>query len=282
MADRYEPLCRNRCLREAYTYEDGCHNCSSNEIAGHLGSFVIALGYHTLVGYRAIAASCWRRRFSRGGRNRSRPLPTVCFASSIYLAGQPTWQRTTLGSPTPAHESPGATSTRVTLREMSLTTVIEHLKHFGKADDVMQFSESSATVALAAERVGTEPARIAKTLAFYDPKDPSRAILVVTAGDARLHNGSCKRTFGGKPRMLAAEDVEPLTGHPIGGVCPFANPAGAGVYLDESLKRFEVVYPAAGSANSAVPTTLAELERLSGALGWVDVTVGWRPDEASE
>lgn len=162
---------------------------------------------------------------------------------------------------------------------MSLASVRHHLEKFGKSGEVMEFEESSATVALAAERVGTEPARIAKTLAFYDPKDPGRAILVVTAGDARLHNGSCKRTFGGKPRMLAPGDVETLTGHPIGGVCPFANPAEARVYLDESLRRFEVVYPAAGSANSAVPTTLAELEELSGALGWVDVTVGWRPED---
>ncbi len=157
-------------------------------------------------------------------------------------------------------------------------SVRSHLEAFGKDGDIMEFSESSATVALAAERVGTEPARIAKTLAFYDPKEPSRAILVVVAGDARLHNGSCKRTFGGKPRMLAAEDVEPLTGHPVGGVCPFANPDSARVYLDESLRRFDVVFPAAGSANSAVPTTLTELERMSGAAGWVDVAVGWRPE----
>lgn len=159
-------------------------------------------------------------------------------------------------------------------------SVRSHLKSFGKDVDIMEFAESSATVALAAERVGTEPARIAKTLAFYDPKEPTRAILVVVAGDARLHNGSCKRAFGGKPRMLAAEDVEPLTGHPVGGVCPFANPVGARVYLDESLRRFDVVYPAAGSANSAVPTTLDELERLSGAEGWVDVAVSWRPEGA--
>lgn len=143
----------------------------------------------------------------------------------------------------------------------------------------MEFESSSATVALAAERVGTEPARIAKTLAFYDPKDPARAILVVTAGDARLHNGSCKRAFGGKPRMLAAEDVERLTGHPVGGVCPFANPGEALVYLDESLRRFEVVYPAAGSDRSAVPMTMAELEAASRAQGWVEVTNNWRPED---
>ena len=129
---------------------------------------------------------------------------------------------------------------------MSLETVKAHLRAFGKDGAVMEFDESSATVALAAEKVGTEPARIAKTLAFYDPQDPARAVLVVAAGDARLHNGSFKRLFGGKARMLAAEDVERLTGHPVGGVCPFANPPGARVYLDESLRRSAVVYPAAG------------------------------------
>lgn len=153
------------------------------------------------------------------------------------------------------------------------------MRRFGKADAVMEFTESSATVALAAEKVGTEPARIAKTLAFYDPSEPTRAVLVVAAGDARLHNGSFKRQIGGKPRMLAADDVEALTGHPVGGVCPFANPDGTRVYLDESLRRFETVYPAAGTAASAVPMTLVELELASAAVGWVTVTSGWRPEE---
>jgi prolyl-tRNA editing enzyme YbaK/EbsC (Cys-tRNA(Pro) deacylase) len=159
---------------------------------------------------------------------------------------------------------------------MSLETVRSHLEAFGKADAILEFDESSATVALAAEKLGTAPERIAKTLAFYDPEDPDRALLVVTAGDARLHSGSFKRAFGGKARMLGAADVEPLTGYPIGGVCPFANPVGTRVFLDESLKRFELVYPAAGTASSAVPMTLAELEAASGALGWVEVTNGWR------
>jgi prolyl-tRNA editing enzyme YbaK/EbsC (Cys-tRNA(Pro) deacylase) len=159
---------------------------------------------------------------------------------------------------------------------MSLETVRSHLEAFGKADAILEFDESSATVALAAEKLGTAPERIAKTLAFYDPEDPDRALLVVTAGDARLHSGSFKRAFGGKARMLGANDVEPLTGYPIGGVCPFANPAGTRVFLDESLKRFELVYPAAGTASSAVPMTLAELEAASGSLGWVEVTNGWR------
>lgn len=158
---------------------------------------------------------------------------------------------------------------------MSLEAVRKHLQPFGKADEILEFSESSATVELAAEMVGTDPARIAKTLAFYDPADPARAILIVAAGDARLHSGTFKRAFGGKARMLSAEDVAPLTGHPIGGVCPFANPPGTRVFLDESLRRFELVYPAAGTASSAVPMTLEELEASSGALGWVEVTRGW-------
>lgn len=165
---------------------------------------------------------------------------------------------------------------------MSLETVKAHLRAFGKDGAVMEFAESSATVALAAEKVGTEPARIAKTLAFYDPQGPAKAVLVVAAGDARLHNGSFKRLFGGKARMLAPEDVERLTGHPVGGVCPFANPPGARVYLDESLRRFDVVYPAAGTAASAVPLTCDELEAASGSLGWVEVTNGWREDAATE
>jgi len=158
---------------------------------------------------------------------------------------------------------------------MSVEHVRKHLEPFGKADQILEFEESSATVELAAEKVGTEPARIAKTLAFYDPDDASRAVLVVAAGDARMHNGSFKRLFGGKPRMLAADDVQPLTGFPIGGVCPFANPAGTRVYLDVSLKRFELVYPAAGTPRSAVPMTLEELELCSGAQGWIEVTRGW-------
>src|SRR5690606_3680990 len=98
---------------------------------------------------------------------------------------------------------------------MSLEAVREHLAAFDKAAAIMEFEESSATVALAAEKVGTQPERIAKTLPFYEPQDSRRAILVVAAGDARLHNGSFKRRFGGKPKMLAADDLERLTGHPV-------------------------------------------------------------------
>ncbi|HLR47192.1 MAG TPA: YbaK/EbsC family protein [Deinococcales bacterium] len=159
---------------------------------------------------------------------------------------------------------------------MPVSTVRDYLKQFGKDEDILEFSASTSTVELAAAEVGTEPARIAKTLAFYDPQDPGRAVLVVAAGDARMHSGSFKRAFSGKARMVAAADVEPLTGHPPGGVCPFANPEGTRVFLDESLRRFDTVWPAAGSASSAVALTIEELEQCSRAEGWVDITRGWR------
>lgn len=161
---------------------------------------------------------------------------------------------------------------------MSITAVRQHLAAYDKDQEILEFEESSATVELAAQAVGTEPARIAKTLAFYDPKEPNSAVLIVAAGDARLHNGSFKRAFGGKAKMLASEDVERMTGHPPGGVCPFANPSGARVYLDESLKRFDAVYPAAGTASSAVRMTIPELEACSLAQGWVEVTNGWKEE----
>lgn len=160
---------------------------------------------------------------------------------------------------------------------MSVESVREHLVAFGLADAVREFDESSATVELAAARLGTDPAHIAKTLAFYDPAGPQdasgSAILVVAAGDAKVNSGAFKRVFGGKPRMLAADDLVALTGHPMGGVCPFAVAPGAQVWLDESLRRFEVVYPAAGSHDSAVPIPVDRLEEVSGARGWVEVGV---------
>lgn len=137
---------------------------------------------------------------------------------------------------------------------------------------VSEFAESSATVQLAAERLGTEPQHIAKTIGFYDPENPDGSILIVVAGDAKVNSGKFKRTFGAKPRMIAADDVERLTGHPVGGVCPFATPGAARVYLDESLKRFDTVFPAAGSVNSAVEVPVARLLEASDALDWVDVS----------
>ena len=158
----------------------------------------------------------------------------------------------------------------------SVEAARQHLLARGWSGEILEFEESSATVELAAVKVGTEPARIAKTLGFYDPSDPARAVLVVAAGDAKVNGGAFKRAFGGKPRMLQGDDVLALTGHPIGGVCPFANAETARVFLDESLRRFETVYPAAGTSTSAVQIHLSDLERLSDAEGWVDVATGWR------
>lgn len=156
---------------------------------------------------------------------------------------------------------------------MTVDAVREHLARFGRQQDLVEFAESSATVELAAERLGTEPSRIAKTLAFLDPADEQRAILVVVAGDAKVNSGRFKARFGGKPRMLAPESLEALTGHPMGGVSPFANPPGAQLWLDASLRRFDIVFPAGGSAASAVRIEVEALEAVTGALGWVEVAV---------
>ena len=152
---------------------------------------------------------------------------------------------------------------------MSIEIARSHLLKFGLADRIREFTVSSATVALAAEALGCEPAHIAKSLTFHGEKGP---ILVVAAGDAKVDNAKFKATFGLKAKMLAAEEVEAKIGHAVGGVCPFGVKEGTRVYLDESLRRFSVVYPAAGNAMSAVELSLPELERASLALGWVDVT----------
>lgn len=159
---------------------------------------------------------------------------------------------------------------------MGTSRVREHLVERGWSGEILEFEESSATVELAAQKVGTAPARIAKTLGFHDPEDPARAVLVVAAGDAKVNSGLFKRRFGGKPRMLQGDDVPALTGHPVGGVCPFANPEGTRVFLDESLRRFDTVFPAAGTPASAVEIAVGEFASLSSAEGWVDVAVGWR------
>lgn len=164
---------------------------------------------------------------------------------------------------------------------MTVDAVRAHLAPFGLAEAIRVFGASSHTVAQAAEQVGTEPARIAKTLAFLDPADRDRAILIVAAGDAKVQGGAFKRRFGGKGDMVPGDRLVELTGHPMGGVCPFANPPAARVWLDESLRRFELVWPAAGSPDSAVPVEVARLEALSAAAGWVDVCVGWREVETT-
>lgn len=136
--------------------------------------------------------------------------------------------------------------------------------------EILEFPVSSATVELAAQAVGVEPARIAKTLSFYT-KEKDGAILIVTAGDMKIDNSKFKHFFGMKAKMLSADDVERLTGHAIGGVCPFGNPEHTTVYLDVSMKRFDTVFPAAGSSNSAVELTCDELEQFSGSKEWIDV-----------
>ncbi len=149
----------------------------------------------------------------------------------------------------------------------------ENVKHYfsglGMGDKVKTFDVSSATVELAAKAVGCEPARIAKTLSFF--LDEDQPILVVMAGDARVDNKKYKAKFGQKAKMIPFEQVEAATGHVPGGVCPFAAKTNVTVYLDDSLKRFDVVYPAAGSGNSAVELTIPELEKCSGSSGWVNL-----------
>ena len=151
---------------------------------------------------------------------------------------------------------------------MAIEKVRARFRELGIEDRIMEFEASSATVELAAQAVGVEPARIAKTLSFYNG---DRVALVVAAGDARVNSSKFKAAIHAKPKMLKAEDAERLIGHAVGGVCPFAVNSCCDVYLDESLKRFETVFPACGSANSAVEFTPEELERYAAPCTWVDV-----------
>ena len=157
---------------------------------------------------------------------------------------------------------------RKAVSEMAIDKVKAYFAEFGREGDVMEFPTSSATVELAAQAVGCEPARIAKTLSFAVG---DRVALVVCAGDARIANPKFKAQFGCKPRMLPAEEAEERIGHAVGGVCPFAVNEGCDVYLDESLRRFDVVYPACGSSNSAIALTLDELAAYTPGSIWVDV-----------
>ena len=143
---------------------------------------------------------------------------------------------------------------------MSLENVKEYLKKFNKESEILEFELSSATVELAAVAVGTEPSRIAKSLTFMVGGKP---IMIVCAGDVKIDNSKYKGVFGEKAKMLNFEEVEKLVGHKVGGVCPFAIKSDVKVYLDESLKRFEKVYPACGSGNSAIGLTIGELEEIS-------------------
>lgn len=144
----------------------------------------------------------------------------------------------------------------------------EHLKKYGMEDRVMEFDVSSATVSEAAKAVGSSEGEIAKTLSFLVDE---KAILIVVAGDCKIDNAKYKAYFHAKAKMHPFESVEELIGHAVGGVCPFGINGGVEVYLDESLKRFEIVYPACGSSNSAVKLNIAELEKASEFKCWIDV-----------
>lgn len=152
---------------------------------------------------------------------------------------------------------------------MSVAQVKTYLEQWDLQGKVKEFEVSSATVELAAQAVGCEPARIAKTMSFLVD---GKAVLILLAGDVKIDNHKYKEQFHTKAVMLKPDQLQELIGHPIGGVCPFDVKDTVDVYLDESLKRFEVVYPAAGSASSAVELTLKELEKASKAKGWVDVS----------
>lgn len=152
---------------------------------------------------------------------------------------------------------------------MSVKNVREYLSQFGYADKILEFDVSSATVQLAAEALKCEPSRIAKTLSFLVANEP---ILIVCAGDVKIDNIKYKAVFNEKAKMLSYDQVEMLIGHAVGGVCPFAINDNVKVYLDESLKRFESVYPACGSSNSAINLTISELQKISeNFVQWIDV-----------
>jgi len=159
---------------------------------------------------------------------------------------------------------------------MSIAKVRAYFEEFGIADRIREFEVSSATVELAAVAVGVEGARIAKSLSFKVDEQP---IIIVMAGDAKVNNSAYKAQFHTKAKMLTHEEAHTMIGHDVGGVCSFALPENVKVYLDESLRRFETVFPAAGSSNSAIEMTCEELERYSSNFtAWVDVCKGWREE----
>lgn len=155
---------------------------------------------------------------------------------------------------------------------MTIQKVRAYFKQFGLEDRISEFEDSSATVLLAAERLGVAPQRIAKTLSFMVGEE---AVLIVAAGDAKIDNPKYKAMFQTKAKMLKGDEVEQFTGYGIGGVCPFDNPEGVKKYMDISLKRFETVFPAAGTANSSVELTPEELFEYAKADAWVDLCKDW-------
>ena len=156
---------------------------------------------------------------------------------------------------------------------MSIEKVKQYFAAFGMENRILEFPVSSATVELAAQALNCEGCRIVKTLSF---NVNGKAILICAAGDAKVDNAKYKARFGAKAKMLSHEEAATLIGHAVGGVCPFAVNEGVEVYLDESIKRFETVFPAAGSSNSAIELTIAEMEQFSGYTDWVDVCKAWQ------
>lgn len=151
---------------------------------------------------------------------------------------------------------------------MSLIKAKEHLKKYGLEDKIIEFSVSSATVQEAVKALNCKEAKIAKTLGFIVDNKP---ILIVTSGDQKIDNSKYKTTFHTKAKMIPLEEVEPQIGHKVGGVCPFGISDNVKVYLDTSLKRFSIIYPACGTSNSAVELALSDLEKASNYTKWVDV-----------
>lgn len=163
---------------------------------------------------------------------------------------------------------------------MSFESVKQHLEQWDREKDIMEFDTSSGTVQQAADTIGVIPAQIAKTLSFREKED--KAILIVTAGDAKIDNKKFRNTFQVKARMLSAEEVVEQTGHIIGGVCPFGLVNDLDVYLDISMKRFDTIFPACGSSNSAIELNLDELFEYATAKKWVDVCKGWEEEQPQE
>ncbi|MED3802130.1 YbaK/EbsC family protein [Lysinibacillus xylanilyticus] len=155
---------------------------------------------------------------------------------------------------------------------MAIEKVRKHLAQWNVEHKIQELNESSATVDLAAQALGCEPERIAKSLSFLVNDG---AILIVAAGDAKVDNAKYKAVFGTKAKMLGIDEVLEKIGHEVGGVCPFGVNEGVAIYLDESLKRFTTVFPACGSSNSAIELTISELETYTPYLEWVDVCKGW-------
>jgi len=155
---------------------------------------------------------------------------------------------------------------------MSIEKVKNYFSTLGIENRIREFPVSSATVELAAEALGCEGKRIAKTISFMLDE---KAVLIVTAGDAKIDNAKYKAYFGKKAKMLTPDEATALIGHSVGGICPFATNEGTKIYLDVSLKRFETVFPACGSSSSAIELTIAELEQYSNYIEWIDVCKNW-------